>query len=813
MGHDSPRRRRGAIAALLFALGMLAAAQAVSGSAWPVGGGTPASAAPASTAPSTSPVVTAAAFHPSQSTGAPGPRSVLTGARPKPSTPPSPRVPPRVPTAPPGTDFPIAFVTQVPFPWDYLTVASTFGNHLGRPRAAPRGGDLWIRYPDGTLKNLTAAAGFGNAGLQGANSIVVREPSPSFDGTRLVFSMIHGAPGLGNGQEWYWQLYECTGLGPNDPVLITKVPFQPADANNTSPTYASDGRILFTSDRPRGGEPHLYPQLDEYEEAPTNTGVWSLDPSTGDLRLFDHTPSGAFKPFVDSSGRVVYTRWDHLERDQQTDLEYMGLGNYGTFNYSDEGPNAVQTTSKAEVFPEPRSQWIDYVNQNPGYSGPLNGWQPHLVGHLMNTFLPWEMNQDGTGVETLGHVGRHELFDFVDRNRNDDPSILNHVLFLSQTIQNDEPITNLFQMREDPRSPGSYLGVDARIFDTHSAGQIVRLDAPAGTSANQFDVTYVTHRSTQAPTLTPGPEHSGFYRGPVPLSDGRLVASHTPETRKDANEGTAAAPISRYDFRLKEIVPSGAYFEAGSPLTPGLSKSVQWYDPWSLVTHEGELWELDAVEVRPRAVPGASTVAVESPEQQVLASKGVTVASLRNWLRANDLALLVVRDVTTRDENDQQQPYNLRVAGSSHETIANGGTVYGVRYWQVFQGDQVRGLTMGGPFPVQGRRVLAQPLHETSVWNPDAGPTAPAGSLLVAPDGSAAAVVPARRALSWQLVSPGGEPLVRERYWLTFQPGEVRTCSSCHGLNDADQAGAPESTQAPQAFGALVDHLKNLGVL
>jgi hypothetical protein len=40
--------------------------------------------------------------------------------------------------------------------------------------------------------------------------------------------------------------------------------------------YGSDDRIIFTSDRPRNGKRHLYPQLDEYETAPTNTGRHEL---------------------------------------------------------------------------------------------------------------------------------------------------------------------------------------------------------------------------------------------------------------------------------------------------------------------------------------------------------------------------------------------------------------------------------------------------------------------------------------------------------------------------------------------------------
>ena len=41
--------------------------------------------------------------------------------------------------------------------------------HQSRQQAVARGGDLWIRDPDGTLRNLTAAAGLGQDGLQGAS--------------------------------------------------------------------------------------------------------------------------------------------------------------------------------------------------------------------------------------------------------------------------------------------------------------------------------------------------------------------------------------------------------------------------------------------------------------------------------------------------------------------------------------------------------------------------------------------------------------------------------------------------------------------
>ena len=159
---------------------------------------------------------------------------------------------------------PILFVTQVPVPADFTTIGSVFGNHRANLDAVTRGGDLWIRYPDGTLKNLTAAAGYGDVGRQGANAIAVRDPAVHWDGQKALFSMVVGAPTRQYQVEsYYWQLYEISGLGKNETPVITKVPNQPVNFNNISPIYGTDDRIIFTTDRPRNGERQLYPQLDE----------------------------------------------------------------------------------------------------------------------------------------------------------------------------------------------------------------------------------------------------------------------------------------------------------------------------------------------------------------------------------------------------------------------------------------------------------------------------------------------------------------------------------------------------------------------
>jgi hypothetical protein len=645
---------------------------------------------------------------------------------------------------------PILFVTQVPLPGDFTSVASTFGNQVPTMEQAPRGGDLWIRYPDGSMKNLTRVAGFGATGMQGPSAIAVREPSVHWSGTKALFSMVVGAPAQQYRWETYvWQIYEVTNLGQSDTPVIRKIANQPAGYNNVSPFYGTDDRILFTSDRPRGGEPHLYPQLDEYEEAPTVTGLWSLDPATGDLRMLNHTPSGLFSPSIDSFGRVIFTRWDHLQRDQQADSDATDGGTYGTFDYADESASAAKLAQRTEIFPEPRSARTDLLAGT------------NLVGNSINHFFPWEINEDGTSEETMNHVGRHELHRYFDRSMTD--------AGLVEFSRSGNTVDNLFQLREDPAQPGAYYGVDAPEFATHAAGQIVRFGAAPALPADQIAVTYVTPRSTA----------QGHYRDPLPLADGTLLAVHTSESRDDANEGTRAAPKSRYAFRIENM--------AGEKLTPGIAGSVSYWDPDVLVSWSGEMWELQPVEVRARTRPTRRTTPLEEPELTVFREEGVDPAAFRASIAAKNLAVIVSRNVTSRDAADRQQPYNLRVAGSSTQKVKGSAKTFDVARLQLFQAEQVRGLG-GTAAPRAGRRVLARSQ----------------ATVQVASDGSVAALVPARRAMSWQLTDGGGTPVVRERYWLTFQPGEVRVCASCHGVNSKDQLGAAPPQNAPEALRALL---------
>jgi Hydrazine synthase alpha subunit middle domain len=678
---------------------------------------------------------------------------------------------------------PILFVAQVPTPGGdvFGSISSTFANHIPQMDRVARGGDLMIRYPDGSLRNLTREAGYGEtAVLQTSRAIAVRDPSVHWSGTKAMFSMLVGAAAR---QYAYptatWQLYEVTGLAPGQTATISKVAGQPA-YNNIAPFWDTNDNILFISDGPRDGSPHLYPQLDEYEATPTPSGIWRLDAVTRAVSILNHAPSGLFSPSLDSFGRIVFTRWDHLNGDAR--LDGSPENGFTPFTRASESPNAPTIPNSEVNFPETRAPSV-----SPVY-GPVNGFR-------FNLFTPWEMNQDGTAELTMNHIGRHELsFGYLVRSFNADPALDDNTD--AALVANKKYIaqsSGLFQIKEDPAAQGTYYAVYAREFLSMASGTIVRFDGAPNLNAEQMAFTDVTPTESQD-RIVPG----GRFRDPLPLRNSALIASHSDSTSVNPN----------IQFRLKSVVPdTNGLKKAGELLTPGIQRTLSWWSPDTLVNFTGTLWEFQPVEVVARARPTPRIASTESIEQQVIAEEAVDEAQLRAWLAANNLALIVTRDQTSRDRGDKQQPYNLQVKGGV-KTIGNAGRLYDIAHYQILQGDQVRGYTQGtGNSMVEGRRVVARPSSNDK--NPVNG-VGPIKSVKIAPDGSTAAFVPARKALTWQTTDSTGEPVVRERVWVTMQPGEIRTCSGCHGINAVNQAGAQPPTNKPQALRTLLQYWKRI---
>ena len=585
---------------------------------------------------------------------------------------------------------PILFCTQVPSPNGFGASLETFGNHQASTFSAPRGGDLYIRYTDGSLKNLTQIAGFGMSGFQGANAIAVRDPSVHWSGTKALFSMAIGsATQRYQIQNYTWKIYEISGLGQNQTPVITLVPNQPIGYNNIQPIYGTDDRIIFASDMPHGGLAHLYPQHDEYESTPVVSGLWKLDPmacsGTAGLEMLTHAPSGDFTPTIDHVGRLIFTRWDHLQRDQQADADIYNILNntgnylYGMFNYADESAFATKSSilPDTEIFPEPRQGRTDLLT--------LPAWA-NTNPQNFNIFNPWMMNEDGTEMEMLNHVGRHEMGNYILNNFTNDTNL--HDFYTPPT---PHPIRGMFHIQESPFTPGLYYGIEAPEFGTHGSGMVLTVNAPPGTHPEQIAFTYITHPDTRGFTASPTANHSGLYRTPMPLSDGQVLVSHSIGTDYDQNIGTSNAPQSKYNFRIRLLELAGNGYQKGNTAITGagITKSVTWWSPDESYSFSGVLWETYPVEVKARALPATPTLNVETvapSEQALFTNAGVNLHDFRKFLSRNNLSVLAIRDVTSRDDADQQQPFNLQVAGTNKITLnpVTPSNVYQVKHLQFF---------------------------------------------------------------------------------------------------------------------------------
>ncbi len=705
----------------------------------------------------------------------------------------------------------------------YAHQLETFGNHITSMRAAPRGGDLALMDIYGNVRLLTKEAGFGIASgeVQTENGIAVRQPMIHWDGTKALFSMLIGGPIKAYDQSYQnnkWQIYEITNLDKvieGDTAIIVKVPFQP-DYNNISPIYGSDDQIIYTSDAPLFGMEHTYPQLDEYESTPINSGIWKLNPGTGDVVHLTHSPSGDFDLFLAKDGRVISTRWEHLKRDQQTDATRAGIFDYQPVQYENEsedaeaiiGPQMVDGRPYAdengvpwEVFPEAR------VENDPTRD-------PNEPLHDFNEFLVWEITENGERHQTMNHIGRHEFGGvYQNPSKLDDPNLVYNLGDLSanqyrNTVGSD---AGIFQIKEDPRpgKEGTFYGTWAREFSRFASGRIFEFSLPIGANPQEMEITDWTN-----PIIDSGQENDhGHYRNPVMSNDGTMIVSHTDQTGLFNRDNP-------YHFQIKKLIPvegseSGTEHRSGAAITgAGFEKEIVWFGDFVEPLRDTVmLHEVDIVEIAERPRPAARPeYEIALVEEDIIEEEGVDANELREWMIERNLAMIVIRNATERDAGESQQPFNLQVPGGT-STIPKDGKVYNISHFQIFGAELTR--SYGSKHHI-GRRVLATPLRngehhpdleEVNMFDEDAAPA----SIPIREDGSIAAFVPATRALTWQTLSPEGEGIVRERQWVTFAPGEIRTCEGCHGINNLSQAGNMAPQNKPQALVDLLEIWKEMG--
>ncbi len=180
--------------------------------------------------------------------------------------------------------------------------------------AVPGGGLFVLRDPFGSnprlvnlLEHATVERGrLAGQKLEGGSFLA---PEVSFDGTTILFAYTQAAAyAQTHGQEAYlwgpeisYHLFQVRADG-NGLAQLTD-----GDPDDFDPCFLPNGRIAFVSER-RGGF------LRCGRHCPVYT-LFSMAPDGADITNLSYHETHEWQPSVANDGRIVYTRWDYVDRD------------------------------------------------------------------------------------------------------------------------------------------------------------------------------------------------------------------------------------------------------------------------------------------------------------------------------------------------------------------------------------------------------------------------------------------------------------------------------------------------------------------
>jgi len=206
---------------------------------------------------------------------------------------------------------PIAFVKR-PIPVD--NNANEIQSDLREPLFFAEGGDIYLRSNStvtATESNITTAV----TGGQGD----VKDLKPSFDGTRLLFSLRLFDPNPNDDDTPSWNIYEYN-LEDSSLRRIISNDLSAEQGDDVGPAYLPDGRIVFSSNRQRQsgemltneGKPR-FRALDEDGDTMAMV-LHIMNADGGELHQISFNQSHDLDPSVLTGsypGEIIFTRWDN----------------------------------------------------------------------------------------------------------------------------------------------------------------------------------------------------------------------------------------------------------------------------------------------------------------------------------------------------------------------------------------------------------------------------------------------------------------------------------------------------------------------
>jgi len=156
----------------------------------------------------------------------------------------------------------------------------------------------------------------------------VLEPRLSYDARRIVFSYVKCRgksyqPGnvANNGTEGYYHIWEINTDG-SELRQLTDGPY-----DDLMPAYLPDGGIVFSSTRRRGYSRCFGGQFSSRWHIYT---IHRMDGDGRNVRILSCHDTNEWFPTVTSDGRILYARWDYIDRDAVTHQNLWSMRPDGT---------------------------------------------------------------------------------------------------------------------------------------------------------------------------------------------------------------------------------------------------------------------------------------------------------------------------------------------------------------------------------------------------------------------------------------------------------------------------------------------------
>ena len=203
----------------------------------------------------------------------------------------------------------------------------------------------------------------------------VRDPQVHYDGDRILFSYRPGGT-------HYYHLYEINADG-SGLRQLTDGPF-----DDIEPSYLPDGGIVFCSSRCNRFVPCWYTQV---------AILYRCDGDGGNIRPLSSNIENDNTPWVLPDGRILYTRWEYVDRSRE-DFHHLWVMNPDGTGQMVFFGNALPSDLYIDAKPIPGTNEIVMVNS------PRHGRREH-EGRI--ALLRTELGPDEPEAQRIIHTGEN----------------------------------------------------------------------------------------------------------------------------------------------------------------------------------------------------------------------------------------------------------------------------------------------------------------------------------------------------------------------------------------------------------------------